>query len=247
MQRFGYPVEIAYNRSMRNKLVFLFLILALLTGCTAPDPAGTPTPATVHYLALGDSYTIGEGVAESARYPVQLGDQLSAEGYTVTVEIIARTGWTTADLQRGIDSRNPQGAYELVTLLIGVNNQFRQRSLDEYQTEFRQLLLRAIGYAGGDAGRVIVLSIPDYGVTPFAAGLRRELIAAEIDSFNAVNRQESEALGARYVDITPISRRAGSDLSLLAADGLHPSGKMYAEWVDLLLPVAIAALGGLSQ
>lgn len=233
---------------MINKpLFFLFLILTLLAGCAAPIPAGTPTPVTVRYLALGDSYTIGEGVAESARYPVQLADQLSAEGYAVTVEIIARTGWTTAELQRGIDNRNPEGEYELVTLLIGVNNQFRQRSLDEYQMEFRQLLLRAIGYAGGDASRVIVLSIPDYGVTPFATGLRRELIAAEIDSFNAVNRQQSEALGARYVDITPISRRAGSDLSLLAADGLHPSGKMYGEWVDLLLPVAIDALGGLSQ
>jgi lysophospholipase L1-like esterase len=153
-----------------------------------------------------------------------------------TPVIIARTGWTTDELDKAIDEAHPQGPFSLVSLLIGVNNQYRGRSVDEYRREFRALLGRAIGFAGGRPGHVMVLSIPDWGVTPFAEGRDRARIGSEIDSFNEVNRQEAMNAGAHYLDITPISRDAKP--SYIASDGLHPSGTMYAEWATLALPVA---------
>ncbi|HWW60274.1 MAG TPA: SGNH/GDSL hydrolase family protein [Thermoanaerobaculia bacterium] len=194
--------------------------------------------AAPRILALGDSYTIGESVAEADRWPNQLARALGA----TSPEIIAKTGWTTDELNSAIDAANPRGPYRLVTLLIGVNNQYRGRDVEQYRGEFTALLQRAIGFAGGDAKRVIVVSIPDWGVTPFAEGRDRAKIAAEIDRYNAVNREETSRAGARYVDITPVSRRA--DPSLVAGDGLHPSAAQYAEWTKLILPVAraIAAL-----
>jgi lysophospholipase L1-like esterase len=195
------------------------------------------------FLALGDSYTIGEGVAASDRWPVQLAALLREQGQDFAEpRIIARTGWTTDELSDAIDAAGPQGPYALVSLLIGVNNQYRGRSTEEYRAEFSGLLQRAIGFAGGDARRVVVLSIPDWGVTPFAEGRSRADIAGEIDVFNAINRQETERLGARYVDITPQSRAAGSDPALLAPDGLHYSGLTYAEWARLALPAALEAV-----
>jgi lysophospholipase L1-like esterase len=170
---------------------------------------------------------------------------LRARGFDVgEPTIIAVTGWTTDELAAGIDRADPPGAYELVSLLIGVNNQYRGRGLDEYRQQFVALLQRAAAFAGGKPGRLLVLSIPDWGVTPFAAGHDRAAIAAEIDAFNAVNREEAERLGAHYVDVTPFSRTAANDPTLIAADGLHPSGKMYAEWARLALPAAREALGG---
>ena len=197
------------------------LAVMLLTSCSA-------MPKPQRYLALGDSYTIGESVAEAERFPVQLARKLKAGDPT----IIAKTGWTTDELNAAIDAANPQGPYDLVTLLIGVNNQYRGRSADEYRTQFAALLQRAIGFAGGNASKVIVVSIPDWGVTPFAKDRDRAKIAREIDQFNAINREEAAKAGARYADITPISRRA--DASLVAGDGLHPSGKQYAEWVNVI-------------
>jgi lysophospholipase L1-like esterase len=195
------------------------------------------------FLALGDSYTIGEGVAESDRWPVQLAALLREQGQDFTEpQIIARTGWTTDELSDAIDDADPRGPYDLVSLLIGVNNQYRGRSAEEYRGEFAGLLQRAIGFAGGDASRVIVLSIPDWGATPFAEGRSRNDIAAEIDVFNAINRQETERLGAHYVDITPQSRTAGPKPAFLAADGLHYSGLTYAEWARLALPAALEAV-----
>ena len=129
-----------------------------------------------------------------------------------------------------------------MSLLIGVNNQYRGGDLDTYRAEFRELLARAIGFAGGQPGRVIVLSIPDWGVTPFADGRDRAKIGSEIDRFNEVNREETERAGTRYVDVTPLSRRAAQDPALIAPDGLHPSAKMYAGWADLVLPEALAVL-----
>jgi lysophospholipase L1-like esterase len=196
------------------------------------------------FLALGDSYTIGESVGADERWPERLAALLRERGVHVgTPQIVARTGWTTDELSGGIDAADPRGPYALVTLLIGVNNQYRGRGVDEYREQFRVLLHRAIGFAGGDARRVVVVSIPDWGVTPFAEGRDRARIGREIDAFNAVNRDEATRAGAGYVDVTPESRRDATDPSYVAADGLHPSGKMYAEWARLALPAALQALG----
>ncbi|HEU0013481.1 MAG TPA: GDSL-type esterase/lipase family protein, partial [Longimicrobium sp.] len=158
------------------------LAVALLAACSANGGTGDGG-GEMRFLALGDSYTIGEAVAEAERWPVRLAALLRERGMDVAdPEIIARTGWTTDELSAAIDERDPQGPYALVSLLIGVNNQYRGRSADEYRGEFAALLRRAIAFAGGDAGRVIVLSIPDWGVTPFAEGRDRAAIAAEIDA-----------------------------------------------------------------
>ncbi len=199
----------------------------------------------MRFLALGDSYTIGESVAPAERWPMQLAAQLRASGLPVEPpDIIATTGWTTDELADGIDRADPRGPYDLVSLLIGVNNQYRGWSEDEYRAQFAALLQRAIGFAGGQPNRVLVLSIPDWGVTPFAlnAGRNPADIAAAIDRFNAINRAAAERAGAAYVDVTPISRRALADPALIADDGLHPSGAMYAEWATAALPFARAAL-----
>ena len=202
----------------------------------------------MRYLALGDSYTIGESVAASERWPVQLTARLRARGFTLEDPLlIATTGWTTGELAGAIEQANPIGPFDLVTLLIGVNNQYRGRSEDEYRKQFHALLQRSIAYAGDDPARVIVLSIPDWSVTPFATGMGAEQssldrIAGQIDQFNAINRAETERSGAHYLDITPISRQAAQDRSLLATDGLHPSGKMYAQWVKLIEPMACDVL-----
>ncbi|MGZ8853333.1 MAG: SGNH/GDSL hydrolase family protein [Thermoanaerobaculia bacterium] len=188
------------------------------------------------YLALGDSYTIGEGVSASERWPDVLVAALRGRGADLGApQIIARTGWTTDELSAAIDATSPKGPFALVTLLIGVNNQYRGRSADDYRREFVALLQRAIGFAAGEARHVVVVSIPDWGVTRFAEGRDGARIAAEIDRYNAVNREETKRAGARYVDITPMSRQ---DPSLLTGDGLHPSGAMYARWVEAVLPEA---------
>ena len=195
----------------------------------------------LRYLALGDSYTIGESVSPDEAFPFQLAARLRAQGLGIAEpEIIARTGWTTDELQAAIDERAPRGPYDLVTLLIGVNNQYRERAAETYLPEFRALLEQAIAFAGQRAARVIVISIPDWGVTPF--GRARENVAAEIDAYNVINRAETLRLGAHYIEITQDSRRALNDASLIAADGLHPSAKMYGEWVDKLAPLARSIL-----
>lgn len=208
----------------------------------------TPAPSNqaIRYLALGDSYTIGESVPENERWSNQLAELLRAspqlDGRDVEVTIIARTGWTTAELWQGIEMRAIQPPYDMVSLLIGVNNQYRGYDINEYREQFRFLLEKAIEYAGDKPANVFVLSIPDWGVTPFATGRDAAKIAQEIDSFNAVNREEAEKLGVAYVDVTPVSREAANDPSLIAGDGLHPSGRMYAEWAKLTLPIALEIL-----
>jgi lysophospholipase L1-like esterase len=195
------------------------------------------------FLALGDSYTIGESVASTERWPVQLASMLRERGIDVAEpEIIATTGWTTDELASATAERVSRGQFELVSLLIGVNNQYRRRPLDEYREQFRGLLEQAIVFAADSPGRVLVLSIPDWGVTPSAEGRDREQIAREIDAFNAVNRESAARSGARYVDVTPASRQAAGDRELVAEDGLHPSGAMYRSWAELALPEALAAL-----
>jgi lysophospholipase L1-like esterase len=197
----------------------------------------------MRFLALGDSYTIGESVAPAERWPLQLAALLRQEGLALDEpQIVATTGWTTDELWAGIDRAAPRGPYELVSLLIGVNDQYRRREANEYAAQFAVLLARAIEFSGGQPGRVLVVSIPDWGVTPFARGRNRAGIGRAIDQFNALNRDAAQRAGTGYVDVTPISRQAAVDSALIAGDGLHPSGKMYAEWARLALPAARAAL-----
>lgn len=197
----------------------------------------------MRFLALGDSYTIGESVEEHQRWPVQLVRLLEAEGiHTAELLIVAQTGWTTDELDAGIDAANPQGVYDLVSLLIGVNNQYRGLSQTRYRQEFRALLERAIQFAGGETAAVVVLSIPDWSVVPFAEGRDRSQISAEINQFNNINQSETVACGCHYVNVTPNSRAAASDPRLIAEDGLHPSGDMYAQWAHLVSPVAVSIL-----
>jgi lysophospholipase L1-like esterase len=196
-------------------------------------------PLTSRFLALGDSYTIGEGVAGCETWPYRLAAALRQLGYGVAEpKIIARTGWTTDELQQALEERDPGGPYELVTLLIGVNNQYRGQQAADYREHFRPLLERAIRYAGGDPRRTLVLSIPDWSVTPFAAGRGEKRIAEAIDRFNEANLQETAIAGTHYIDLTSSSRAAAGDASMLAADGLHPSAAMHAIWTELILPVA---------
>ena len=197
----------------------------------------------LRFLALGDSYTIGEHVAARNRWPTQLAKLLEVEGIPTEVTIIARTGWTVDELWEGIQTTPPEGTYDLVTLLIGVNDQYRGYTAEWYQEKFRFMLEKAILYAGGHPDKVIVLSIPDWGFTPFAA-IRgnTEPISQQIDEFNAVNLEETKGMGAQYVDVTIISRMAMDDFDLITGDRLHPSGKMYRMWAEKILPVALEIL-----
>ena len=201
--------------------------------------------AQLSYLALGDSYTIGEGVDVAGRWPVQLAAALRTHGIAIAdPRIIATTGWTTDELWAAMDAAEPLGAWDFVSLLIGVNNQYRGRSVDDYVGEFHRLLRRAIALAGDRVDRVLVLSIPDWGVTPFAfaSGRDREAIAADLDAYNAAARDLCVAHGVAFVDITGISRDRGGAQEMLADDGLHPSATQYGRWAQAALPVAVARL-----
>ncbi|MCB9006173.1 MAG: SGNH/GDSL hydrolase family protein [Ardenticatenaceae bacterium] len=235
--------------------VLWLLLLMIIVGCGAETAVPTPTtqPAATmtsipterpyRYLALGDSYTIGERVPVADRWPVQLVAALRAQGLAIAdPEIIAKTGWTTAELADGIDQAQPQGPYDLVSLLIGVNNQYRGLSQDAYRAEFVELLDTAVAFANNDPNRVFVVSIPDWGVTPFGQRRDSEEVSAAIDAFNAINRTETENRGIVYIDITPISRQAIDNRTLIADDGLHPSGKMYRLWVEEMQPAVCRLL-----
>ena len=193
------------------------------------------------YLALGDSYTIGEGIPEDGRWPVVLARALRAEGVALEdPRIIATTGWTTDELAAAIDAAEPLGEWDFVSLLVGVNNQYRGRSLENYREEFTTLLQRAIDFARGRAERVLVLAIPDWGVTPFGTASGRDVaqIARELDAFNAAAAAICAEHGVAFVDIAPVARVRGAEAAMLAGDGLHPSAAMYALWAAQALPVA---------
>lgn len=225
------------------RLILLLCITSLLAACVPASTEPTSTPSPLRILALGDSYTIGQSVVEADRWPVQLAARLREQGLAVLdPQIIARTGWTTDDLSAGISEQQPSGPFDLVFLMIGVNDEYQGRKIDTYRTGLQALLAQANEFAGQRPGRVIVLSIPDWTVTPFAEGSDQARLAANIAEFNAVNRAEAEQAGAVYVDVTPISQLARGQRDLLAGDGLHPSAKMYARWVDLLLPAVLKAL-----
>lgn len=189
----------------------------------------------LNFLALGDSYTIGESVAENERWPNQLANAFREKGINMAdPKIIATTGWRTDDLKNAIIRENPDKNFDYVSLLIGVNNQYQGKSAASYAPEFEELLKMAIAFADGKKERVFVLSIPDYGFTPFGKE-KKESITKAIDEFNNVNKSIAEKYDVRYFDITPISRKGFENPSLVANDGLHPSGKMYSEWVRVIL------------
>lgn len=202
------------------------------------------------FLALGDSYTIGEGVPAAGRWPMQLAALMRARGIPIDApRIIATTGWSSDELAAAIaadDAAEPIPRDQaLVSLLIGVNDQYRGRSLEDYRAQFAALLERAIEFAAGEPARVLVLAIPDWGVTPFAlqSGRDRDRIAAELDAFNAAAEHRSRSRGARFVDTAAISRARGGEPAMLAADGLHPSAVLYALWAQAALAAAAMALG----
>jgi lysophospholipase L1-like esterase len=198
----------------------------------------------IRFLALGDSYTIGESVPAEESWPLQLYYRLKKRGFPIeNPVIVARTGWTTAELREGINQAEIQGIYQLVSLQIGVNNQYRGEPEEKYRREFQDLMSLSIEFAGGDPGRVVVLSIPDWSLTPFAEGRDRRKISEEIDAFNAVNRAEAGKAGVIYIDITPLSRQVIVDPVLVAPDGLHASAKMYKGWVEQVLE----AIGGVFE
>ncbi len=195
-------------------------------------------------LALGDSYTIGEAVNINQRWPIQLAERLQKKSITLDSIIIATTGWTTDELQLGIEMRDLNDTYELVSLLIGVNNQYRSYPIEQYEREFRQLLEQGIKFAGNNPDAVMVISIPDYSVTPFTKEkkLNKKKIAREIDEYNAIGEKLTKLKNVKFIHITPSSREAKNDLSLIATDGLHPSGKMYSQWVDQMYDYVINTL-----
>jgi lysophospholipase L1-like esterase len=232
---------------MMKTILIFFLSISTLSACTkktepmfsnttTTTPPVTTTPKdTLTYLALGDSYTIGQSVSAQESFPYQLSTMLP--GYKVAEpKIIARTGWITQQLIDAIAGSDINGkTYDVVTLLIGVNDQYGGYSKSDYRVKFAAVLNTAIKFAGGKKDHVFVLSIPDYGVTPYAHG-NDAVIGPEIDQFNAINLEETNKLSVTYVNITPISKGAGADLTLLANDGLHPSAKMYNVWVQKLVP-----------
>lgn len=205
----------------------------------------SPERPLPRYLALGDSYTIGEGVAPDGRWPVVLAARLRAEGMPLgEPQILAVTGWTTDELAAAIERESLQPPYELVSLLIGVNNQYRGRDIFNFRDEFDALLQRALTFVGGRPARVLAVSIPDWGVTPFARvnGHDPARVAAAIDTFNRVAGEIAARAGVVYVDVTAASRQAGAAPDMLVEDGLHPSAAQYARWLETLLPAARSAL-----
>jgi acyl-CoA thioesterase I len=203
-----------------------------------PETPVIITKDTVRYLALGDSYTIGQSVLEADRYPVQLKNMLQKEGVLINnPKIIAKTGWRTDNLSSAMDAAKLDSNWTLVTLLIGVNNQYQGQNVSLYEKPFRQLLQRAVALAKGKKERVFVVSIPDYAYTPFGENSGNQAnISKELDAYNVVNEQVAKEMGVTYFNITPISREGLKNPDLVANDGLHPSGKMYGRWVDLMFP-----------
>ncbi len=229
------------------QLLLSISIVLFMLGCSsASNKSQTPLEEQkikMSYLALGDSYTIGESVEESLRWPVQLSRGLSKEGIEIEdPRIIATTGWTTDELKAAIEEAKITEEYDLVSLLIGVNNQYRSYPFDQYEKEFEELLQMALNFAGNKTNRVFVVSIPDYGVTPFGQKKDPLKIAAELDQYNAKAKELSENKGIVFINITDISKKALNDSSLVASDQLHPSGKMYTQWVERISPSVKALL-----
>jgi lysophospholipase L1-like esterase len=225
---------------MRESIILLFILVPLVYGMSLIYPLNTHMSEKKYaMLCLGDSYTIGESVAEDERFPNQCVRLLRSEGiFFDKPQVIAKTGWTTDELSHAIHEAKLTDTYDCVTLLIGVNNQYRGYDKDMYRKEFGILLQTALRYARGEHDHVFVVSIPDWGATPFGAndakGRSASQISKEIDEYNAINKEESLKMKVHYTDINPESKEAAKDASLIANDNLHPSGKMYSEWAKLL-------------
>jgi len=221
---------------MKNiKQVGLFLCAVVLL-----FNSGCKTQSAVLYLALGDSYTIGESVDQNQRWPVQLVEALQDSGIQISgSRIIAKTGWTTLDLKEAIADADLNPPYKLVSLLIGVNDQYDGLDFTKYPGRFEFLVKKSIELTGGNPDHVLVVSIPDYSVTPFGQKKNPDKIERELAEYNATNKAITDRLGAYYVNITPGSKKALNDRSLIAGDGLHPSGKMYTQWVEQIMPVLL--------
>jgi lysophospholipase L1-like esterase len=226
---------------MKVQYLFLMMFLSLFWGYGFKNLKSNPMNETFTYLALGDSYTIGEGVEESGRYPNQTVALLKEKGMGIELSgIIAKTGWTTDELSKGINDAGIRGNnYDLVTLLIGVNNQYRGRDIENYKMEFKSLLQDAITFAKGNANHVVVISIPDWGVTPFALarGTDKEKVGTEIDTYNQANKNIAEELGVHYLEITERYREIGALPQMVVEDKLHPSDLIYKEWAEQLVQI----------
>ena len=228
-----------------NAIVYMLLtVVALSCSNSEKSTDVVPSSAEFTYLALGDSYTIGESVSATENFPFQLQDSLSQSlNENGSYKIIATTGWTTSDLLSAIERENPSSDYDLVTLLIGVNNQYQGKPFSIYEREFPLLLDQAIAFAKGNVNSVIVVSIPDYAFTPFGQSTSNpENISEEIDRYNAFAKQTAAQKGVAYQNITDITRQGLTDPDLVAGDGLHPSGKAYKLFVDRLFAKAKQAV-----
>ena len=234
-------------KSLHN---FAFLIsIVLFAGCSTENNKeiiNTNPVVTLKYLALGDSYTIGQSVCETCRFPTQLKDSIQKsllENTVMQSKVIALTGWTTSDLKSTLIQQNPTNDYDLVTLLIGVNNQYQNRPFSLYEQEFPDLLNRAITIAKGDKNNVIVVSIPDYAFTPFGQGFSNpQNISTQIDLYNLFAENYCAQNNITFVNITDITRQGLENPSLVAGDGLHPSKIAYSLFVERILPIALTVL-----
>jgi lysophospholipase L1-like esterase len=233
-------------------IVILFFTVFVCFACRKEKIMDTPpvtniisdtTLAGLQYLALGDSYTIGQNVQESERFPAQTAKLLYNQSLTEkSVTYIATTGWTTTNLINAINSQDPPHNFDIVTLLIGVNDQYQHLDTAGYRARFTTLLNTSVKLAGSRPSRVFVVSIPDYSATPYVYASEKSRVSKEIDAFNAINKEITLSNNIAYIDITPGSRDAATDLSLVANDGLHPSGKEYAKWAAMLAPIIKNAL-----
>ena len=234
----GYPTKIHRASLLFTVVSFLALSVVNADG-KVPDKSLYDTSTTVNYkatktfLALGDSYTIGQSVDSSERFPAQAAAMLKRRGYFIPgIDYIAMTGWKTVNLQWAIEAKHLTKTYDMVTLLIGANDQYLKRDTAGYREHFTNLLQKAIAYAGKNSNHVFVLSIPDYGVTPFGNKIKK--VSAQIDQFNVINKSVSDAFGVSYTNITGISRYDEIDSTMLAPDDMHPSGKQYEQWARAL-------------
>ncbi|MCR9154905.1 MAG: SGNH/GDSL hydrolase family protein [Bacteroidetes bacterium] len=222
-----------------RSLILIYSLFVLLA-CAKQDAPPTSKVAkeaskTYRYLALGDSYTIGTAIGPENSYAAILGDSLAITNPedSLVYEVIAKNGWTTKDLLQGISASQPDSSFDVVSILIGVNNQYQRRSIAEYESEFKILLGKAASFGKQDYSNVVVISIPDWGVSPAGAANRAQ-VASEIDAFNAAQKLICDTLGVRFIDITPLSRTALNNAALIASDGLHFSSEMHRLWTKLI-------------